>query len=149
MANSDMYFTFDNMISFNQSTVQKCFVDEAGEQLAQKSLKKIYVSVDEESLRARRGLVRQGSNFDQVEVMTIYTKEEFAMRIPMTKRTHYPGTSLGNKIGDVVLDSIESLWSLTCAEKIHLHGRFRVAVGGKTPGEERIDSGSGHSIFII
>lgn len=100
-------------------------------------MKKVYVNVDEESLRARRGLVRQGSNFDQVEIMTILTKEDFSLRLPMTKRTHYPGTSMGNKIGDVVLDATDTMWSLTCAEKIVVHGKFRQAVGGLTKGEER------------
>ena len=102
-----------------------------------KTMKKVYVNVDEESLRARRGLVRQGSNFDQVEIMTILTKEDFSLRLPMTKRTHYPGTSMGNKIGDVVLDATDTMWSLTCAEKIVVHGKFRQAVGGLTKGEER------------
>jgi hypothetical protein len=100
-------------------------------------MKKVYVNVDEESLRARRGLVRQGSNFDQVEIMTILTKEDFSLRLPMTKRTHYPGTSMGNKIGDVVLDATDTMWSLTCAEKIVVHGKFRQQVGGLTKGEER------------
>ena len=113
-----------------------------------KTMKKVYVNVEEESLRARRGLVRQGSIFDQVEIMTILTNEDFSLRLPMTKRTHYPGTSMGNKIGDVVLDATDKMWSLTCAEKVALHGKFRQAVGGLTKGEERTVFCSCHSNFI-
>ena len=130
----DLYFAFDNMIAFNQSAVLKCFQDDDGNQLA-KTTKKMCVNLDEESVRARRGLVRPGTNFEQVEVMTIISNEEFVHRMPFTKRTHYSGSNLGNKIGDVVLDNLDYLWKLKVEDKIKLHGRFRIDVGGKTKGE--------------
>ena len=130
----DLYFAFDNMIVYNQSAVLKCFQDDDGNQLA-KATNKIHVNYDEESLRARRGLVRPGTFFEQVEMMTIISKEDFTTQMPFTKRTHYPGTNLGNKIGDVVLDSLDSLWKLKVEDKIVLHGRFRIDCGGKTKGE--------------
>ena len=35
LSNRDMYFAFDNMVTFNQATIQKCFVDDAGDQIAE------------------------------------------------------------------------------------------------------------------
>ena len=73
--------------------------------------------------------------FEQVVMMTIISNEDFTTQMPFTKRTHYSGTNLGNKIGDVVLDSLDSLWKLKVEDKIALHGRFRIDCGGKTKGE--------------
>ena len=101
-----------------------------------KEVKKIFISVDEDSLRKRKNLIRPGAVFDQVELLQIVTLREFATTLPFIKRKSFPGSNLGNKIGDVVLPDVDSLWQLTCKQKVELHGKFRVAVGGKTPGEE-------------
>lgn len=67
-----------------------------------------------------------------MEGLSIVTANE--MSLAAAKRLHYPGTNQGNKIGDVVLPDTASLWTLSCEEKLPIMGRFRVAVGGQTPG---------------
>lgn len=60
ISDGDLYFLFDNCVHFNQNQALKCFVTETGEPCEAKEIKKIYLSMDEDSLRSRKGVVRQG-----------------------------------------------------------------------------------------
>jgi hypothetical protein len=96
----------------------------------------VYSSVDEDSLRARRSYIKQGATFDQVEYMTVVTQQGFGTQVPVAKGLHYKGTNVGNKIGDIEYDEPETVWKMSCKNKLLLMGPYRVAVGGKTDGEE-------------
>ena len=137
LAPGDMYFMFDNHLHYNQDKMLKCFLTAAGEQLETREVKKIYITIDEDSMRSRKGLVRQGSSFDQIEVLSLVTAADIHADLKMTPRKHYPGSNLGNKIGDVVMQDIDSMWKSTCKEKVVIHGIYRVATGGRTPGEDK------------
>jgi hypothetical protein len=137
----DMYFMFDNTVHHHQQQLLKCFTTATGDQVDKKEVKKIYLSIDEDTLRLRRGLVRQGASFDQIEILSVCTASDIHSDLPMLPRCQYKGTNLGNKIGDIELPDLDTLWKLSCKQKIALHGVYRVAVGGRTPGEE--DSGPG------
>lgn len=43
---------------------------------------------------------------------------------------------MSNKIGDIIVQPYESLWSLPCKVKYEVHGAYRVPCGGPTEGEE-------------
>lgn len=131
-----MYFMFDAMVPYNQPLLLKCLTDSAGDTIAHREVRKIYVSIDEDSLRRRKGCIRPGVSFDQVEVLQIVTSSDWTSTLPMIKRKVYSGSNMGNKIGDVCLPEVDTMWKLTIREKHDLHGKYRVAVGGRTPGEE-------------
>jgi hypothetical protein len=131
----DMFFLFDGTLHHNSGKLQRCFTSSTGDQI-DKNCKTVYLSIDEDSLRARRACVKQGASFDQVEYMTVVTKEEFGMQVPVVKGLHYKGTNLGNKIGDIEYDEAETMWKMACKQKHALMGAYRIAVGGKTEGEE-------------
>ncbi len=139
----DLFLIFDNHVHHHTQQMLKCFIKENGDQLEHKELKKVYITMDEESLRSRKGLIRTGVTFDQIEMLTLVTSTDLHATLPMAARMHYPGTNLGNKIGDVILPDLDSLWKMACKQKLPLHGPFRVAVGGRTPGEEEDAPGRG------
>eukprot|EP00959_Pyramimonas_sp_CCMP1952_P189080 3954862-Pyramimonas_sp.AAC.1 len=137
LAPGDMFFFFDNTLHYNQEKMMKCFLTAGGEQLESKEVKKIYITIDEDSLRSRKGLVRQGASFDQIEVLSLVTSSDIHAELKMNPRKHFPGTNLGNKIGDVLMPDIDNMWKTTCKEKIIIHGSFRIACGNRTPGEDK------------
>ncbi len=139
----DVFLLFDNHVHHHTQQILKCFIKGNGDHLEHKEMKKVYITIDEESLRSRKGLIRAGVSFDQIEILTLVTFRDLHTTLPVAARLHYPGTNLGNKIGDVVLPDIDSLWKMACKQKLPLHGQFRVAVGGRTPGEEEDAPGRG------
>ena len=101
----------------------------------------MYINTDEESLRARKGCIRSTTSFNQVEFLQIVTSESLLCVLPNAVREVYAGaskgnTNHGNKIGDVILPAIDTLWALPCKQKHDLFGSYQKAVGGKTEGEE-------------
>ncbi|CAK0812470.1 unnamed protein product, partial [Prorocentrum cordatum] len=118
---TDLFLLFDNHLHYNVQKFQK---------------KQIYLSYDEDSLRHRMGCVRGNSQFDQIEYLTLCSKDELSMCLPNTKRLIYPGSNSGNKIGDIELPPVSALWQLPCKVKHQIHGAFRVEAGGGTKGEE-------------
>ena len=64
------------------------------------------------------------------------------MRISFVQGLHFKGSNSGNKIGDLSLPAISSLWALPNKTKIELHGKYRMAVGGQTVGEVGESRGS-------
>ena len=87
-------------------------------------------------LVSSQGCVRSVTVFEQMEQMQIITKHEFGRQVPCMKRIHYNGTNQGNKIGDIALPPLDTMWQMQCKDKYVLHGQYRIAVGGKTEGEE-------------
>jgi len=137
----DMFFVIDNCFHHHTNQILKCFVDDNGNAMKRET-RLIYVSLDEDSLRQRRGCIRPGTSFDCVEHMTIVTKNDFVQTIPHCRRRHYAGTNIGNKLGDVVLPAYDTLWSLPCRLKNEIHGPFRVACGGVAADDERVGTGA-------
>ena len=129
----DLYFCFDCTAHHNIGKLQQCFVNADGDQL-EKSCKQLYISIDEESLHARKTRIRSGTSFDQMEYLSLVSREEYGKQLPVIKRLHYKGTNSGNKIGDVEWTSLDNAWNLTHKQKLDLLGPYRVEVGGKTKG---------------
>ena len=141
---SDFFFLFDCAAHHNLQVLQRLFVDDEGEQIKDKHTKQLYVSIDEQSIRNRKGCVRNGTQFDQIEFLNMVTAREFSSgtQIPAMQGLHFKGSNSGNKIGDVSLPAISSLWALPNKVKIELHGKYRTAVGGQTVGEPGEGRGS-------
>jgi hypothetical protein len=136
-----MFFLMDNCFHHHSAQLLKCFVTDDGKPLPiEKRL--IYVNLDEDSLRVRKGCVRPGTSFDCVEHMHIITKHDFVATIPHCKRRHFSGTNISNKFGDVILPPFDALWSLPCKVKNDVHGAYRVPCGGPTPNEESVGTGT-------
>ena len=134
--NGDLFFCFDNHLHYNVNKMLACFVNSQGDPISEKCTKCVYMSVDEEGLRSRKGCVRSTADFDQVEYLTIVSAADLGTILPASKRAHFKGSSHGNCIGDVLLPDISSLWHLTVAQKHALHGPYRIECGGKTKCEE-------------
>ena len=60
------------------------------------------------------------------------------LNLPTRDSKHYPssGTNQGTIIGPVVLTEVSKEWQATFEQKKEIYGKFRIAVGGKTPGFE-------------
>ena len=110
LAPGDMFFMFDNHMHHNQDKMMKCFLNSAGEQLETREVKKIYLTIDEDSLRSRKGLVRQGSSFDQIEVLSLVAAADIHAELKLNPRRHYLGSDLGKKIGAVAMPRVDSMW---------------------------------------
>jgi hypothetical protein len=131
----DMVFTLDNCFHHHTKELLKCFQNDDGK-IFEMQKKLVYVGIDEDSLRLRKGLVRPSTSFDCVEHMHILTAQDFSSTITHVRRKHYTGSNISNKMGDVMLPGYDTLWSLPCRVKQDIHGQFRVACGGPTVGEE-------------
>ena len=139
---SDMFFLFDCAAHHNIQVLQKLFVDDGGEPIKDKYAKTLYISIDEQSIRNRKGCVRNGPQFDQIDFMNLVTAQDFGTQVPYMSGLHFKGTNSGNNIGDVCLPAISSLWALPNKTKIELHAKYRSAVGGQTVGEPSEGRGS-------
>ena len=60
----------------------------------------------------------RSTTFQQVEQLTLVTAEPFGDAMTKQNRKLYKGSSFGNKIGDVMLDSPKTLWSMTLKARI-------------------------------
>lgn len=141
---SDLFFLFDCAAHHNLQVLQRLFVNDEGENFKEKYTKQLYLSIDEQSIRNRKGCVRNGASFDQIEFMNLVTSREFTsgVQIPYVQGLHFKGSNSGNKIGDLSLPAISSLWALPNKTKIELFGKYRTAVGGQTIGEAGDGRGS-------
>eukprot|EP00975_Prorocentrum_lima_P014185 3012427-Prorocentrum_lima.AAC.1 len=52
--------------------------------------------------------------------------------MPYLRRKFFPGTNIGNKLGDVVMPGYRLLWSKQCMLKHAIHDAYRQAVRGTT-----------------
>ncbi|CAL1135464.1 unnamed protein product [Cladocopium goreaui] len=131
----DLFIYFDSFLPGNLNKVLGSFQTPAGDALNKNSFG-VFISYDEESLKQRRQYIKANSTtFQQVELMTLVTAENFGDAMTKTNRKIYKGTNFGNKIGDVLLESPKLLWSMALKDKITLFGKYRVSVGGRTTGE--------------
>lgn len=95
------------------------------------SRKSIYVVMSEDSVRARRYLVRGTASLDQVEVMHMLSSA--AISLPERAGKHFPGTNKGTVLGPVLLPESTSGLQATVKAKRNIYGkRNRIAVGGKS-----------------
>ena len=142
LAAYDMFFVFDNHHPMNLTKCSGIFVNSDGDRVPKQEYN-VTLTYDKESQRARKTEVRDaGALTDQLEVMRIVTQNVFAdMGLPQRSRLGYPGTNMGNKIGDVVLMPYATQWQEACIIKHAIHGSKRQAVGGKTDGEDDIGRG--------
>ena len=131
----DIYFILDGgMHSYRQKALN-CFVDDDGTVLS-KSEKLVYLLFDEESIRQRKGCVRGMNAFDQVEYMSMVNATSLD---EMPSKTHkfFPGTNQGNKLGDLKIPRMDSLWKLEPTARKELYADpanlFWAEVGGPTP----------------
>ena len=129
----DLYFLFDCTAHHNIGKLQACFVDSTGNPV-EKSAKQLYISMDEDSLHARKTRLKSGASFEQMEYVSLVSKTDYGDQVPTIKRLHFKGTNGGNKIGDVDLPALDDAWSLTHSQKLQMYGEHRVEVGGKTKG---------------
>ena len=138
----DIFFLFDNMHPHNMQKLLQCFVD--GNNVAvEKHQHRVHLTYDEDSLRARKAVVRQSVLFEQIEDMRLITRLEYGNTgLPMVRRRNYKGTNMGNKMGDIVLPNYALLWQMSATQKLEVHGPKCVQVGGKVEGQE--DVGRGH-----
>ena len=142
MQPKDLYFVFDNCSAHIAKKAYDCFVNEKGDKLAMHT-HKVHYTVDEDSLCARKCLVRTAV-CEQVEIMHISASQDFgSIGMPYVRRKHFNGTNMGTKLGDVVLPNYATLWSETCKAKHDLYGKFRVACGGPTKGQGEDAPGRG------
>lgn len=112
----DMVIYFDGFTAGNTNKVLAAMQNSSGNPIS-KNVMTVYLSYDEDSLRARRQYVKSNSTiFQQVEVLTLLTHEPFNDAMTYRSRTLFKGSSLGNKIGDVVMDAPGTLWSLAMKE---------------------------------
>lgn len=118
--NRDLFFYFDSFLAGNLSKVLGSFQTPAGDALGKSSFT-VFVSYDEDSLRLRRQYIKSNSTtFQQVEQLTLVTAENFGDAMTKQNRKLYKGSNFGNKIGDVMLDSPKTLWSMTLKARIVL-----------------------------
>ena len=109
----DLFIYFDSFLAGNLPKVLGAFQTASGDALAKQSLQ-VFVSYDEDSLRQRRQYIKANTTtFQQVEQMTLVTAEVFGEAMTKQNRKFYKGSNFGNKIGDVILDSPQTLWSMT------------------------------------
>ena len=140
LAAHDLYFVFDNGHPVNMQKCTQIFVNSENEPI-QKNSFRIYLSFDEDSQRARKSIVR-AMTFDQIEDMRIFSAQPFHdMGLPVLKRLSFPGTNMGNKIGDITLPAYTMVWNEQCRVKHDIHGAKRQAVGAKVEAQEDIGRG--------
>ncbi|MCP4243412.1 MAG: hypothetical protein GY772_22895, partial [bacterium] len=90
--------------------------------------RRTYLILEENSLARRRQLQRGSKGVHQLEYMTTVTKEGQPAR--KTPRAFFPGSTMGDCLGPVVLPAWEHAWQMTLKAKRVIYGRCRVAVGG-------------------
>ena len=88
----------------------------------------------QDSLRARKGLVRGINAIDQIENLSLYSATE--LNLPQRRRKHFSGTNHGNKIGDLHVPAVDTLWHEPKAVREKILGTALKRVGGPTPGVE-------------
>ena len=134
LQNRDMVVYFDGFSSGNTPKAMSSIQNSSGTQIS-KNIMQVYLSYDEESLRARRQYVKINSTvFQQIEVMSIMTHDPFNEAMTYRARTFFKGSSLGNKIGDINLDAPAALWSLPLKDLSLLRVNFICRVCGRSAG---------------
>ena len=109
----DLFCFLDNFTHNHSGTMTKSLCNSAGQALT-KNIFHVNICYDEDSLRARRQYVKsQTTTFDQIEYMNLLTADPFSEQMKHRARSYYPGSSLGNKLGDIKAEPPQGLWSMT------------------------------------
>lgn len=109
----DLFIYFDSFLPGNLPKWLGAFQTGAGDTMTKQSFT-VFLSYDEDSLMQRRQYVKANTTtFQQIEEMSLVTSESFGDCMTKQNRKHFKGSNFGNKIGDVVLDSPQMLWSMT------------------------------------
>ena len=110
----------------------------------EKNQHRVHLTYDEDSLRARKVVVRQSVLFEHIEDMRLITRLEYGeCGLPTVRRRNYKGTNMGNNMGNIELPDYALLWQLSNKQKHEVYGPKRTPTGGKVEGEEGV--GRGHS----
>ena len=103
-----------------------------GSKFLDKSVSKLMLLFDEESLSERKELVRGVGSVDQLE--SVYLVSQTLLQLDKKPRLHFKGTTSGNTIAPVVVPHHTDMWQETYECKKLIFGSARVAVGGRTEG---------------
>jgi hypothetical protein len=151
---NDVFVFWDGGKKGNENELMSIFrrstEDDAGKRATiNLEKKKITLSVvyTEESIRERRERVRGLGSIKQLEFVHVVTHKSFTKtddRAATVKdRLKYTGTIAGNVLGPVGLPSYDTEWQETYKVKKDIFGTARVAVGGRTDGDDSDDSDGG------
>ena len=142
LAPCDIFFCFDNSHPITLSKVMGSFVSPSNALLT-KSQHILSLIYDEDACRARKSNQRPPHTVDLLEECRLITAGDFInIGLPHLERNHYPGTNMGNKIGDIRMPNYSSLWQMPLKEKYEVHGAKRQRVGGTVDGEEECGRGA-------
>ena len=109
----DLFIYFDSFLPGNLPKWLGAFQTGGGEAMTKQSFT-VFVSYDEDSLTQRRQYIKANTTtFQQIEQMSLVTSESFGDCMTKQNRKHFKGSNFGNKIGDVLRDSPQTLWSMT------------------------------------
>eukprot|EP00435_Cladocopium_sp_Y103_P061378 s225_g23.t1 len=109
----DLFICFDSFLPGNLPKWLGAFQTASGDAITKQSFQ-VYISYDEDSLRLRRRYIKASTTtFQQIEQMSLVTAENFGDCMTKKNRKHFKGSNFGNKIGDVLLNTPQALWSMT------------------------------------
>ncbi len=94
--------------------------------------KLITVAYEEDTVRMRRGRAKGIATLPQTETLVCVAKDTISL--PERSRKHFNGSNRGSLIAWVQLEPFTDCWPVTFGVKKKCYGKFRVAVGGRTPG---------------
>ncbi len=80
----------------------------------------------------RKGRAKGIATLPQTETLVCVAKD--AISLPERSRKHFNGSNRGSMIAWVQLEPYVDCWPVTFGVKKKCYGKFRVPVGGKTPG---------------
>ena len=85
----DIFFLFDNMYPHNMQKLLQCFVD-GNNAAVEKHQHTVHLTYDEDSLRARKAVVRQAVLLDQIEDMRLITRLAYGdIGLPSVRRLNF------------------------------------------------------------
>ena len=131
----DIFFVLDGATHSYRQKLLHVFIDETGSSI-QKCEKLVYLLFDEESMRRRKGCIRGMNALQQVEYLSIISHGSLD-ELPFREHKHFTGSNQGNKLGDLKLPHMDTIWKLAPAERKQLFAdpgnTWWVEVGGPTP----------------
>ena len=110
----DAVFLWDAKRHGNETALLRSFTKPNGGTMSKEKLT-LYTVYDEQSLRARLGVVRGVATVNQTEFLHVVTNSKLS--VPERTRKHYSGTTHGNVLGPVLLPTSEHSWQMTVGNK--------------------------------
>lgn len=101
----------------HENTYVKAFVHEVNgkKKTAAACKRKVYLPIDEKSLKERRKVTRDAQNLPSVEYMWVITANELDLNTRPLK--HFAGTNKAEWMGPLVLEAEDRLWQLPFGQK--------------------------------